>query len=205
MNFLTALIATLGSWAIATIDTLGYGGLVFLMALESMIVPLPSELVMPFAGFLVADGKMSAVGVVLSSSLGSVIGSLISYYLGKYGGVAAVHRFGKYLLLDEEDLAKTQAWFSRRGSATIFIGRFVPVVRHLISIPAGMGNMRLRIFLIYTLFGATLWNSFLAYLGFILGQRWEEVRHYSEYFSFAVLGILVIGVVWFVWRHWGRK
>src|SRR3989338_4238193 len=194
---LSEILGSIGQWCIDIILYLGYPGLVILMALESMIFPLPSELVMPFAGFLISQGKMSFLGVILASSTGSVLGSLLSYYLGKYGGRRTVLKFGKYLLLDETDLMKTEAWFQKRGGKTIFISRFIPVVRHLISIPAGIGNMRLFPFVIYTLAGATIWNTFLAYLGYVLGNHWEAVRQYSEPFS-VVIGILIVGVAVFM-------
>jgi membrane protein DedA with SNARE-associated domain len=201
----TKLLESLGKLIIIIISSTGYFGVFFLMALESMIAPIPSELVMPFAGFLAADGRFSFTMVVVSSSLGSIVGSLISYYMGKYGGNPLVIKFGKYLFLDVSDLKKTEAWFARRGEKTIFISRFIPVVRHLISIPAGIGKMNLPRFCIYTVIGATLWNTFLAYLGYVLGQNWPKVRHYSEYFSKAAALILVVAFVWFAYRHIRNK
>ncbi|MEK6901851.1 MAG: DedA family protein, partial [Nanoarchaeota archaeon] len=183
---ITTLLQQLGEFFIRVIEMLGYPGIVLLMALESMIAPVPSELVMPFAGFLAGQGKLNFMLVIVFSSLGSLLGSLISYYIGKRGGYSLVKKFGKYLLLDETDLQKTQQWFEKRGEKTIFISRFIPVVRHLISIPAGVGRMDLKKFCLYTVLGATLWNGFLAYVGFVLGQRWEMVRQYTEPLSLAV-------------------
>lgn len=205
MSFLHDALAWVSTFATATISALGYPGIVFLMALESMIVPLPSELVMPFAGYLVATGRFSFWLVVLASVIGSIIGSLLSYYLGAYGGEPLLKRYGKYALLDEEDLERTQAWFARRGEATIFIGRFIPVVRHLISIPAGVGKMDLKKFCAYTIAGATLWNGFLAWLGYLLGKNWESVRQHTEIVSIIVAVLLVIGAVWFIAHHIRRK
>ncbi len=202
---ITTLLQQLGEFFIRVIEMLGYPGIVLLMALESMIAPVPSELVMPFAGFLAGQGKLNFMLVIVFSSLGSLLGSLISYYIGKRGGYSLVKKFGKYLLLDETDLQKTQQWFEKRGEKTIFISRFIPVVRHLISIPAGVGRMDLKKFCLYTVLGATLWNGFLAYVGFVLGQRWEMVRQYTEPLSLAVAIILVIAAVIVVYRHVKHK
>lgn len=205
MGFITQIIEFIGSVAVAIISSMGYFGLVILMALESMVVPLPSELVMPFAGFLASQGKFSFIFVVIFSTLGSIIGSLISYYMGKYGGNLFVLKYGKYLFLDEHDLKMTENWFAKRGERTIFISRFIPVVRHLISIPAGIGRMNIGKFSIYTIIGAGLWNAFLAYLGYILGENWESVRKYSEYISITVAILLVFACVFFIRRHLKNK
>jgi membrane protein DedA with SNARE-associated domain len=199
------ILAKIGLLAKETILLLGYPGVFILMAMESMIFPVPSELVMPFAGFLAAENKFNFWLVILFSSLGSIFGSWISYILGKHGGLHFVHKYGKYFLLDETDLQKTENWFNKSGEKTIFVSRFIPVVRHLISIPAGTGKMNLKKFLVYTLVGATLWNGFLAYLGFILGQNWGLVRNYSEPVS-IVVGIILLSVgIFFVYRHVDNK
>ena len=205
MSILHQILAYIGSLAIAITSALGYPGLVILMALESMIVPLPSELVLPFAGFLVAQGRFNFWLAIAAAALGSLIGSLISYAMGYYGGDKFVRKFGKYCLLDESDLTTAEKWFARRGEITIFISRFVPVVRHLISIPAGIGKMNLAKFSIYTLIGATLWNTILLYLGYILGERWAQIRQYSEKISISVALLLVLAVAFTLWRHLKHK
>lgn len=201
MGLVSSVLGYIGHLAIIVISAIGYPGILVLMALESMIFPIPSELVMPFAGFLAGEGEMNFWLVILFSSLGSLIGSLISYYMGSFGGRRFVNRFGKYFLLDEADLAKAESWFKQSGEKTIFISRFIPVIRHIISIPAGMGRMDIKKFCIYTVAGATLWNAFLAYLGYFLGKRWELVRHYSESFSIMVAVILLAAFVVLVYRH----
>lgn len=205
MGLLSEILTAIGVLIINLISYLGYFGIFLLMIMESMIIPIPSELVMPFAGFLIATGEMSWWLVILFSSLGSVCGSLLSYYLGSVGGNRLVLKLGKYIFLDEEDLVKTEQWFSRKGEATIFIGRLIPAVRHLISIPAGIGKMNLRKFLLYTLLGATLWNTFLAYLGFLLGKNWGIVRQYSEPVSLLVAVLLVVLGVYFIYKHVRHK
>lgn len=201
MAYLHLIISTVAIWATSIISWLGYPGLVLAMALESMIVPLPSELVMPFAGFLIAQGKFNLYLVIIFSTLGSIIGSYISYYLGYYGGNKLVLKWGRYLLLDDDDLKLTEKWFSRRGELTILIGRFVPVVRHLISIPAGIGKMDLKKFTLYTIIGAGIWNTILIWVGLKLGENWESLRQYSEKLSVIVAILLVIAFAYFVIRH----
>ncbi|MFA6593641.1 MAG: DedA family protein [Candidatus Buchananbacteria bacterium] len=205
MSFIHQIISYVGGLAIAITSALGYPGLVFLMALESMVVPLPSELILPFAGFLVAQGQFDFGLAVLAAAAGSLIGSLISYAMGYYGGDKFVRTFGKYCLLDESDLNVAERWFARRGELTIFISRFVPVVRHLISIPAGIGKMNLIKFSFYTLAGAAIWNTILLYLGYVLGDNWAEIRKYSEKLSLLVALLLILILVFTLWRHSKHK
>jgi membrane protein DedA with SNARE-associated domain len=176
---------------------LGYPGLVLMMALESMVAPVPSEIVMPFAGFLVAQGKFTILGGIIASSMGTILGSFISYYLGKFGGYPLVLRFGYYLLLDKEHLDTTVRWFEKRGDMTIFVCRFIPIVRHLISIPAGVGNMNIAKFAIYTLIGGTIWNAILLVAGIYLEEKWTIIHKYSHQIDYIfIAGILVVGAWW---------
>jgi LPXTG-motif cell wall-anchored protein len=185
------------------ISYLGYGGVFILMALESMIAPVPSEMVMPFAGFLIYTGEFTILGVLLVSSLGSIIGSLCSYWLGRKGE-PVVLRYGRYLMLNPHHLEWTELFFFKYGSRTIFISRFIPVVRHLISIPAGLGKMPLVPFVIYTAIGATIWNMFLAFLGLKLKQHWEIIQRYSHTLDLVVLGLAaLVALVYFFW--WRRR
>ncbi|VVB61446.1 SNARE associated Golgi protein [uncultured archaeon] len=201
MSILTNIFAAIGSFALSIIQLLGYGGIFFLMMLESMVVPVPSEFVMPFAGFLVAQGKFNFILVILTSTIGSITGSLIFYYIGKTGGHTLVEKYGKYVLVDTEDIKKTEKWFNKRGELTIFFARLIPVVRHLISLIAGIGKMNVKKFFIYTILGATLWNAILTYLGFLLGQHWNEVSHYLEGLDIVIVILLIIGCLYFVYRH----
>lgn len=198
---ITEILRALGLFCISLISSGGYFGVFILMAMESMILPVPSELVMTFAGFLISSGEMKFALVILFATLGSLFGSLLSYYLGKYGGNRFVKRYGKYFLLNEEHLVKTERWFSKRGDLTIFIGRFIPVVRHIISIPAGIGKMSMKKFIVYTLLGAGIWNSFLAYIGYVLGNNWETIKYYFDYLSWVVLGIIILVGAYFLLRE----
>ena len=183
------------------IETVGYFGIFVLMTLESMVAPVPSEGVMPFAGFLVTQGKFSMIAVIIASSIGSIVGSLISYYMGAYGGKPLVLKYGKYLLLDKHHLEITERFFEKYGEKTIFFCRFIPVVRHFISIPAGVGRMKLPKFCIYTLVGATMWNAFLAYTGVWLGERWELVHKCTKYLDILVVLVAVGFIGHLVYKH----
>ncbi|MBS3149428.1 DedA family protein [Candidatus Woesearchaeota archaeon] len=176
---------------------ISYTGIIILMALESMIAPIPSELVMPFIGFLVATNKLSLTLAIIFSSLGTLLGSLISYYIGKIYGDKFVRKFGKYILLEEAHLLWTEDFFKKHGEKTIFIGRFIPVVRHVISIPAGIGKMNLPKFIIYTLIGGTIWNSFLLFLGYKLAENWKTVHKYSSIIDVIVIILFVIIIAWY--------
>ncbi len=199
---ITALVADLGTRVIGSI---GYAGVFLLMVAESMVLPVPSEAVMPFAGFLVADRSLEPVAVIAFATLGSIVGSLIGYAIGRFGGRPFVARWGRYLLLDERDLAMTDSFFQRRGSVTILVSRFIPVVRHLISIPAGMGRMRLPGFILFTVVGAGLWNAFLTWCGYTLKRNWETVMRYSHLVDIAVVLILAGLLALFVVRHLRRR
>lgn len=186
------------------IHTTGYWGVGVLMTFESMVLPVPSEAVMPFAGFLWFQGTMTFWAIVFFATLGSIIGSLISYAIGFYGGRPLILKFGKFLLLNEHDLEKTEQFFQRRGGIAVFFSRFIPVVRHLISIPAGLGKMPLKRFILYTAVGAGLWNAFLAYVGFQLGNNWKTVEKYSKPIDWAMLALLILALIWYI-RHIRRR
>ena len=188
-----------------TMEYLGWPGIVVLMALESMIAPVPSEVVMPFAGYLVAQGKFSFGAALLASSLGSILGSLLSYWMGAYLGRPALLKFGKYFLLNEEHLDWTEKWFKKSGEKTILISRFIPIVRHLISIPAGMARMNISKFSFFTIIGATIWNFILLYAGFKLGSHWELIHEYSSQLDIIFIVGLVLIVGYFFWNNYKKK
>ncbi|HKQ37033.1 MAG TPA: DedA family protein [Verrucomicrobiae bacterium] len=185
--------------AVKVLDTTGYAGAAGLMALESMIAPVPSEAVMPFVGFQVADRKWVLWAAVLATSIGSIVGSLLSYLMGYYGGKPFVLKIGKYLLLNQHDLQRTETFFHRRsGTMWLFISRFIPVVRHFISIPAGIGKMPLTPFLLATFFGATIWNTSLLLLGMKLREKWPVVQTYSHKIDYVIIAMAVVFVIWFI-------
>ncbi len=202
----TGITAWIAHIATNFIDTTGYIGITILMMLESMVAPVPSEAVMPFAGFAISNGVLSWGGVIFFSTLGSIIGSLISYWIGSKGGRPIVEKWGKYLLLDKHDLDVTEKWFTKRGDFTVFICRFIPVVRHVISIPAGMGKMNLWKFSIYTIVGAAMWNTILAVAGYYLQENWGEIMKYSHIIDYVIVVLIVIIVVYYAYKlHKNRK
>lgn len=190
---------TIAGIAVKCLDIGGYVSAAILMALESMIAPVPSEAVMPFVGFQVADGKWNLFWSIFSTSLGSIVGSFLSYLMGYYGGRPFILKVGKYLLLNVHDLEITEKFFHRRaGVWTLFISRFIPVVRHLISIPAGIGKMPMISFMTATLIGATIWNSFLLWCGMRLRANWEIVQKYSHHIDIVVVLTVIAVLVWFI-------
>lgn len=182
------------------IGATGYLGVFILMIFESMIAPVPSEAVMPFAGFLIYEGKFTWLGVAIASTSGSIVGSLSSYYLGLYGGKPIVEKFGKYLLLDKHHLELTERFFDKYGEGAVFISRFIPVVRHLISVPAGIGKMNITKFLIYTAVGAGAWNMFLTYVGFIFKENWNTVKQYTKGVDYVIVLVIIAAFAYFIYK-----
>jgi membrane protein DedA with SNARE-associated domain len=188
--------------AVQVLDATSYAGAAGLMALESMIAPVPSEAVMPFVGFQVADDKWNLWAAIAATSLGTMIGSWLSYAMGYYGGKPFVLKVGKYLLLKQRDLERTERFFQRRaGSAIVFVARFVPVIRHFISISAGIGRMPLLPFSIVTLIGATIWNTFLLICGMKLRDHWTLVQKYSHQVDIVIVVLLAGFVAWWFWSR----
>lgn len=176
------------------ISSTGYAGIVFWMTLESACLPVPSEIIMPFSGFLADNGTFTLLGVTLAGTLGSVTGSLISYWAGKRFGREAILKYGKYLMITEEHLNKSDEWFEKYGEVAVFFGRMVPIVRTFISLPAGIAEMEPKRFTIYTTIGSLPWCFLLAYIGVIMGEKWDLIVPY-----FHILDIVVvIGVALFV-------
>jgi membrane protein DedA with SNARE-associated domain len=185
-------------WLLNGLLQLGYPGIIALMAMESSVLPVPAELVMPPAGYWVAKGEMNAVAAVASGVLGSVIGSLASYFLARWLGRGLVRRFGKYVLISERSLERSERYFAAHGEISVLLGRMLPVVRHLISIPAGLARMSLPAFVSYTGVGALLWCSILTWIGYFLGQHEGVLRHseVQRYVSRALIIVLpVLGLV----------
>ena len=195
------IITALASFVIATISTLGYGGIVLLMAIESACIPLPSEIIMPFSGYLVFTGDMTLWAVALAGAVGCVLGSLVAYWIGSYGGRPLVEKYGKYVLISHHDLAIAEKWFSKHGEITIFVGRLLPVVRTFIAFPAGVARMNLSRFNFYTFVGSFIWCYALGWIGMKLGENWDTLGVYFHRFDALIGLVLVAGGAWYVWRH----
>jgi membrane protein DedA with SNARE-associated domain len=187
-------------------ETTGYVSVFILMTMESMIFPVPSEAVLPPAGLLISQGKFTYAGVIIASTIGSIVGSLISYWIGVYGGRPFIEKFGKYFLLDKKALQAGEKYFTKHGDWTIFVCRFIPVVRHLISIPAGFGRMNIWKFSFYTIIGAGMWNAFLTWAGVKWGQEgWDLMMRSGHKIDIFILVLMVLGGVYFFWKHYRNR
>lgn len=195
------IITLLAGFIIGTISRLGYGGIVLLMAIESACIPLPSEIIMPFSGYLVSTGEMNLWLVSLAGAVGCVLGSIVAYYAGAWGGRPFIVKYGKYILISHHDLDLADRWFQRHGDITIFLGRLLPVIRTFIAFPAGVARMSLWRFNLYTFVGSYIWSVGLAWIGMKLGEHWNTLGVYFHRFDAAIGVILLIAVVWYVRRH----
>jgi membrane protein DedA with SNARE-associated domain len=193
-------------WLVETIFQLGYPGIVFLMAVESSVFPLPSELIMPPAGYLAAQGRMSAAGAVAAGTVGSVLGALFNYFLAQKLGRPLLYRYHRYLLVSLASLERSEAFFRRHGEIGTFLSRLLPVVRHLISLPAGLAHMRLDRFVAYTAAGSALWCVILTAIGWYIGRHApdldrEVVQHYSTVATLILVPVMVLVVAVYVLRR----
>ena len=195
------IIEILASFIIAIISSGGYAGVILLMAIESACIPLPSEIIMPFSGYLVFRGEFGLYWVGLAGAFGCVVGSVPAYYLGLYGGRPLIEKYGKYVLVSQHDLDLADRWFGRYGDWAIFFSRLLPVVRTFISFPAGVAKMNVPRFIVYTFVGSFPWCLGLAYIGMKLGENWDTLGAYFHKFD-IVIGILIAaGAVYYIWRH----
>jgi membrane protein DedA with SNARE-associated domain len=205
---LAKLIAALASLIVATISSLGYAGIVVLMAIESACIPLPSEIIMPFSGYLVFTGRFDLVLVATAGAIGCNLGSSIAYAVGYYGGRPLVQKWGRYVLISHHDLALVDRFFTRFGSLTVFLCRLLPVVRTFIALPAGIARMPQLKFQLYTFLGSWPWCFALAYIGLRLGERWDSdpaLRDFFHRFDAAIVVVTLIGAIWYVRRHWKHR
>jgi len=187
------------------ISTLGLPGIAVLMGIESACIPLPSEVIMPFAGYLVYSGRFPSLWMVaLLGAIGCNLGSVLAYEIGAFGGRPLIERYGRYIMMNRHDLEVSDRFFQKYGSITVFIGRLLPVIRTFIALPAGIARMpRLR-FHIYTFVGSYPWCYALAYVGLKLGERWESdprLKQWLHRFDALIVLVLVVGIVWFVRNH----
>lgn len=204
------MLERLVDWLLRTMLDLGYAGIVALMAMESSILPVPSELVMPPAGYWVAKGQMNMWLVLACGTIGSILGALANYWVAQLLGRAFVRRFGRYVLLSERSLERAERFFADHGEISTLVGRLLPVVRHLISIPAGIARMPLPRFVLFTGLGAFAWCAVLAWIGYFLGRhedvlRNEEVQRYVSQALMIVIPIIVVGVGAYVLHHRRRR
>ncbi|PPA72443.1 DedA family protein [Jeotgalibacillus proteolyticus] len=195
-------------WIMSFMEQYGYAGIFLVIALENLFPPIPSEVILPFGGFMTTNTELTITGVIAASTAGSAAGAIILYGVGRLLDVkrleTIIDRYGKYLRLKKKDLHKADAWFDRYGIWTVFFCRMVPLVRSLISIPAGMSNMPFVLFLLFTTLGTIIWNTILIIVGAKLGEQWEKISSFMDVYSYIVYGGLILGgaalVYWYVKR-----
>lgn len=193
------ILANLTNFIIQTISNSGYLGIFFLMVAESALIPIPSEVIMPFSGYLVTTGKFNVILVIIAGSIGNLVGGLVAYYVGAYLGRGFVLRYGRYVLLKKSHLEFAESYFKKYGDRSTFISRLLPAIRTYVSLPAGVAKMNLKKFVVYTLVGSIIWNTALTYIGIKLGEEWNNIRKYSHYLD-AVVVIVVIVVIIVYWK-----
>jgi membrane protein DedA with SNARE-associated domain len=194
------IIETLSNFVISVIEQLGYAGVFVAMGLESACIPLPSEIIMPFAGYVVWEGRLTLLGVTLAGTLGCLAGSLVAYFVGAYGGLPLLERYGKYVLIRKSELSRAHTWFERYGEIVVFVSRVLPIVRTFISLPAGVARMDVKKFSVYTVLGSLPWCFGLAYVGVLLGPHWSDLEALFRYLDIVVIAG-IIGLVGYLIYH----
>jgi membrane protein DedA with SNARE-associated domain len=198
------IIEFLSGIIVATISLLGYSGIVLLMAIESACIPLPSEIIMPFSGYLVSTGQMNLWLVGLAGAVGCVLGSLVAYWGGSKGGRPLIEKYGRYVLVSRHDLDLADRWFANYGEIIVFVSRLLPAIRTFIAFPAGVARMNLKRFVIYTFAGSLPWCLGLAYVGQKLGEKWNQddtLKTWFHRFDFVIGIVGVLLAAWWIWRH----
>ena len=196
-----SIIQPAGKWIIDTISYLGYWGIVLTMGIESACIPLPSEIIMPFSGYLVYAGRFNLLWVSVAGAFGCVVGSVAAYWAGILGGRPFIEKYGKYILLSHRDLDTAERWFKKYGDWAIFFSRLLPVIRTFISLPAGIAKMNFSRFVVYTFLGSLPWCFVLAYIGKVLGENWQTIKSYFRGADVVIVVVIVVGIAFFIYRH----
>jgi membrane protein DedA with SNARE-associated domain len=199
---MVGIIETVTNFAIYLIENLGYWGVFIGMTLESACIPLPSEVIMPLSGFVVYRGEMSLLGITIVGAVGNLIGSWIAYFVGLKGGRPFLEKYGKYVLISPKKLDMAHEWFDKYGHEAVLISRVLPIIRTFISLPAGIAEMDLKKFSIYTFVGSLPWCFVLGYIGFMLGPNWNIIEEYFHYMDIVVVIAVVILAVYLVHKYW---
>ncbi len=199
------MIELIGHYIIQLIQTTGYVGIFILMGLESALIPIPSEITMPFSGFLVSQGQLSFALVVIVGTLANLAGSMLAYFIGlkleETVLLGWIRKYGKFILLSEHEYRKAEGWFKKYGDKIIFVSRLLPGIRTVISLPAGMFAMDLRKFIIYTTLGCLIWSILLTYVGVVLGENWASLEPLYRKFEFIIVGVIIIAVLVYIEKH----
>ncbi len=205
MDFMDEILSLLASFVTNTISSTGYTGITVLMALESACIPIPSEVIMPFSGFLVHEGRFGFWLVVLWGTIGNLLGSWLAYWVGYVGGRPLIEKYGKYILLSRHDLEIADRWFEKYGQGTVFFSRLLPIIRTFISLPAGIAKMDFKKFSFYTFLGSLPWSFALTYAGVVMGENWEHLETYFRKFQWPIAILIIIGIIWWIWRHFHQN
>jgi membrane protein DedA with SNARE-associated domain len=198
---MSQILSTLTNLIIHIISTLGYTGVGFLMALQTVAVPIPSEVILPFAGYLASLGRFSIFWIAIAGGLGSSVGSSVAYYIGYKGGRPLIEKYGKYILISHHDLDLTQKFFGNFGSLAVFVGQLLPIVRSFIGFAAGLAGENYKKFVTFVFIGSFLWSLLLAYIGEKLGQNWENLHGIFQKFDVFIVIVIVMVIALWVWRH----
>lgn len=201
----STILEFLAHFITSVIDSMGYLGIVLLMGIESACVPLPSEIIMPFSGYLVYTGRFDLMWVAVAGAVGCNAGSVVAYYMGSWGGRRLVEKYGRYVLITKHDLDMADRFFARYGDWAVFIARLLPVVRTFIALPAGIARMNVLRFHIFTFLGSLPWCWALAYAGLKLGENWPSLRGYFHKFDYLIGMVLVVAAVWFIRDRWKNR
>ncbi|MBK5278495.1 MAG: DedA family protein [Bacteroidia bacterium] len=204
MAFINYILASVSQFALYVIGESGYVGIFILSFLESAAIPIPSEVVLPFSGFLILQGKFTLLGVVLTATLANLGGSILLYWIGKSGGRWVLERYGRFVLITHHELKIGDEWFLKHGVKAIFWGRMLPVIRTFISLPAGVTRMNFWRFCAFTFLGALPWNFALVYVGVKTGEHWNILHEYFQRFNYVIVGVGLVFVIWYIW-HYFRK
>lgn len=198
---LETILKPVAEWIVGQISSLGYVGVIAMMSIESACIPLPSEIIMPFSGYLVHTGRFNLHLASLSGALGCAIGSTVAYYAGVYGGRPFVERYGRYVLIRKRDIDRADFWFGKYGEWVVFVSRLLPVIRTFISFPAGASRMHFGRFIVYSFVGSVPWCYFLAYVGMVMGRNWKSVQSYFHGADVVVGALLGIALIFWLYHH----
>ncbi len=205
---LEQIIASIAHLIVQFISQTGYVGIFLLMTAESALIPIPSEITMPFAGFLAFQGKLNLAAIILVGALANLVGSLLAFALGWWGEEHLVRqlikKYGKYLLISEHEYDRSEIWFRKYGEKIVFISRVLPIVRTFISFPAGIAEMNIVKFSLFTFFGSLIWSAFLAYIGVALGKNWNSIEVYYRKFEYLVIFAVIALAVYYLYHKWKK-
>jgi membrane protein DedA with SNARE-associated domain len=202
---MAGIIETVTNFAIYLIENLGYWGVFIGMTIESACIPLPSEVIMPLAGYVAYEGKMSLIGITIVGAVGNLLGSWIAYFVGLKGGRPFLEKYGKYVLISHRKLEMSHDWFDRYGHEAVLISRVLPVIRTFISLPAGIAEMDFKKFTLYTLLGSIPWCFALGYIGYILGPNWNTIEKYFRYMDIIVVIGVIFVVAYLIYEYWYKE